>query len=137
MHGYDSILKYYPLSRKDFASLIGVSISQITNTLRLLTLSDTIKKALKDDKLSYGHARMLVGLSESEQEYYLQEILDNKYSVRDIEKQISMHKNNVREDCFKLKKYSATYHISGNGQKITFDFNSKEELNKFIKKINK
>ena len=68
---YSNILKHYPLSRKELASLMGISVSQITNTLRLLNLSDTLKKALREDKLSYGHARMLVGLTDLEQEYFL------------------------------------------------------------------
>lgn len=89
---YNQILIEYNISRNALASLLGVSISQVTNTLRILKLSDCVKKAIKDNKISYGHAKMMVGLNENDQERFLNLTIQNKLSVRQIEKEIYDYK---------------------------------------------
>ena len=125
---YDAILKQYSIDRKELARLLNISISQVTNTLRILKLDDSLKKALKDDRISYGHARMLVGLSIEDQNKFLDSILEQKLSVRDIEKIIFSYKNNAEKNNYEIEK---------NDLEITFKFFSQKEADEFYKKYKK
>lgn len=125
---YDAILKQYQLDRKELARLLNISISQITNTLRILKLDDTIKKALKEEKITYGHARMLVGLTSDDQVKFLSSIVEEKLSVRDIEKLIYSYKNN---------KNKTNYEIQKDNFEVIFKFSSLEEANNFYNKYKK
>lgn len=66
----------------------GKSVSAISNTLRLLRLPDTVRKALADGKLREGQARPLIGLDEDEIEKVLPRILREEWSARAIEQYI-------------------------------------------------
>ncbi len=127
---YNQILIEYSISRNSLASLLGVSISQLTNTLRILKLSDYVKKAIKDNKISYGHAKMMVGLSENDQERFLNLILQNKLSVRQIEKEIFDYKYKDNDSDNNLD-----YEIELNKNNIIIKFNDEDEAKKNYKKI--
>ena len=59
--GYQSLIDQYNHSQDDVAKFVGKSRSHVTNTLRLLQLSDTVKAYIRSGQLTAGHARMLVG----------------------------------------------------------------------------
>ena len=134
---YDSILKLYPLTRNELASLVDISISQVTNTLRLLKLSECVKKALRENKIAYGHARMLVGLSDEQQEYYLNRIINDKLSVRDIEQEIFFNKNEDKKNSNDLVKYKCKYKIAKDGKRIILDFDSTDLATNFLNNLKK
>lgn len=63
----------------------GKSVSAISNTLRLLKLPESVKKALSEGKLREGQARPLIGLDEAVIETVLPRILNEEWSARRIE----------------------------------------------------
>lgn len=125
---YDQILKLYKITRKELAALLGVSISQITNTLRILKLNENIKKALKEEKLSYGHARMLVCLSEDEQLRFMDKIMNERLSVREIERVVYKFNNDNEND-------NLSYILEEKELAINIKFKTKKDKDDFLKKL--
>lgn len=66
----------------------GKSVSTISNTLRLLKLPESVRRALHDSRLREGQARPLIGLDEAEIEAVLPRILREEWSARKIEQYI-------------------------------------------------
>lgn len=74
-------------SQETIAEKVGKNRTTITNYLRLLKLPPEVQVALRDDKISMGHARALINLEDSEtQVAILKNILLKKLSVREVEK---------------------------------------------------
>lgn len=70
----------------------GKSVSTISNTLRLLRLPDSVKQALRDNKLKEGQARPLIGLDKKVIDEVLPKIIDEEWSARKIEQFIVQYK---------------------------------------------
>lgn len=86
---YHILLEEYGLSHEDLAEKLGKSRSGITNTLRLLKLPEMIQNALKKKKISMGHARALLAVSDTSlMERIYNDIIMNQYSVRSLEERI-------------------------------------------------
>ncbi len=86
---YDLLIKNLEYTQEDLAKKIGKSRSHITNVLRILNLNEGILKTLKENKLSLGHAKLLVGIKDLEkQDKVFKNIIENNLSVRDTEKLI-------------------------------------------------
>ena len=60
---YQSLIDSFVLTHDDIARRVGKSRVSITNTLRLLNLPPSVQKALQDDQISEGHARVLLSLA--------------------------------------------------------------------------
>ncbi|MGN0818909.1 MAG: ParB/RepB/Spo0J family partition protein [Christensenellaceae bacterium] len=75
----------YSITQEELANRIGKSRSAIANTLRLLTLPQTVIQFVEMGDLSQGHARALVTLPEAEQIRIAKEAVRKKLSVREIE----------------------------------------------------
>ena len=72
--------------QKDIAEMMEQSRSQITNLIRLISMPEWLLRDLSNDKLSFGHARALLTLSEKE----LEEIVPNIY-LNNIRNQILLN----------------------------------------------
>lgn len=83
--GYLRLINEFHFHQEEIGLLMGKSRSHVANILRLLTLCDYTKKSLRENTISLGHARMLVGLSESEQQQLTSAIQKKDLSVRTIE----------------------------------------------------
>lgn len=84
---YEQLRKEFNLLEKEIAQVAGVSREVVANSLRILALPKEIIEALKKEKITEGHAKALLAVKEeSLQKQIFQEILDNNYSVRDVEK---------------------------------------------------
>ena len=81
--GYLALADDHHRSHDDIAKIVGKSRSHITNTLRLLKLSEPIKAYVRSGKLTAGHARMLVGQPNAEE--LAEMIIDRGLNVRQIE----------------------------------------------------
>lgn len=90
--GYQKLRQQFNFQQDDIARLVGKSRSHITNLLRLLTLDDKVQEWIADEKISFGHARTLVGLRAAEQRRYAQLAHQRQWSVRQMETQIKQHK---------------------------------------------
>ncbi|MFP4332443.1 MAG: ParB/RepB/Spo0J family partition protein [Campylobacterales bacterium] len=82
---FKELIDNYKITHEELAALIHKSRTHITNTLRILNLSEEIKQALRDRKLSHGHAKILAGLTPKEQEVVANSVIGQKLSVRDME----------------------------------------------------
>ncbi len=100
-HSYQKLLKEFGYTQDKLAKRVGKSRPAITNTLRLLQLSDEVQKELLLNTISEGHAKALLMVDEhSNQTVLLNEILTKKSSVRDAEKlarTLNNSKNTVSE----------------------------------------
>jgi ParB family chromosome partitioning protein len=82
-NSYNQLIRDYGYTQEKVSSSLGKSRSYIANSLRLLSLSESIIKYLKEGKLTSGHARALVGVKNSD--LLAKRIIKEGLSVRDIE----------------------------------------------------
>ena len=102
--GYEKLMDQFHLTQESMASRVGKKQSTIANKLRLLRLTETVRKLLKEHSLTERHARALLRLTaEEDQISVINEITKNGYNVRQTEKYIE---NWIEEhqDSAKLKK---------------------------------
>lgn len=154
---YQELLEEYGITHEELSKRIKKSRAQITNTLRLLNLSDETKDLLNQNKITQGHAKMLVTLDEQEQKLITDSIMGQKLSVRDTENLIKKLKNKkgspnsskisqadyiekIDTDLLlslqeKLDKLGITSQIAS--PKLTIYFENDAEITTLIKKISK
>ena len=86
---YERLIKEFDLTQDELAERISKSRVAITNSMRLLRLSEDVKQMVVDGKLTSGHARTLVVINDEELQYKTALfIFDNQLSVRDAEKYV-------------------------------------------------
>ncbi len=84
--GYKRLIEECNLTQEQLSHKIGQDRSTVTNFLRLLKLPEPIQAALRDKKITMGHARALITISDgATQTRILNDILKNELSVRRIE----------------------------------------------------
>ena len=83
--GFQSLIETYHMTQEEAALRVGKSRSAVTNALRLLGLSPSVRKLVEENKLTAGHARALVPLSPSLQESAANAIIAGGLSVRQTE----------------------------------------------------
>lgn len=106
---YKSLIDEYNLKQDDLAERVSKSRTTITNAMRLLKLAEPVQEMVIDDLISAGHARALLSIENPEEQYELaQRVMDEKLSVRDIEK-IVKTKNKPKKDKIKNEKQAALY----------------------------
>lgn len=89
-NAYKRLIESLKLTQDDVARRVGRDRSFITNYLRILKLPTEIQILLESEKLSFGHARALLGLSEDAilQRRFAQKIVKHNWSVRETERRI-------------------------------------------------
>lgn len=86
---YERLIKEYQLKQEEVAERVAKSRTVITNSLRLLKLSDKVQTMLMEGLITVGHAKVLLGISSKEQQEEIAEhIIDEKLSVRELENYI-------------------------------------------------
>ena len=90
--GYERLIKEFSYDQEKVAKFIGKSRSHIANFLRLLTLPEAVLKLIETKELTAGHAKILVGLQNSE--IIAKKIVDKKFSVRQAENFVKIFKKN-------------------------------------------
>ncbi len=93
---YSELIEVHKITHDELSSIVYKSRSQITNTLRLLTLSEYVKDKITSGKISQGHAKALVGLENNLQKIISDSIIGQKLSVRDTENMVKKYKMNDR-----------------------------------------
>ena len=93
-NSYAELIEVHNITHDDLSSIVHKSRSQITNTIRLLTLSSYVQDQLIVSKISQGHARVLVGLDEKRQKIIIDSVIGQKLSVRDTENIVKNYKEN-------------------------------------------
>lgn len=141
---YSELIKLHSYTHEELATVIHKSRTNITNTLRLLQLSGKTQRALIEKKITAGHAKVLVGLDEKNQQLILNSIIGQKLSVRDVEVMIknikdeAPIKNEKKEiatyDFIDLKKklIDLGFSIKSSNNKVTIEFNSQADIESFL-----
>jgi len=93
-NSYAELIEVHKITHDDLSEIVHKSRSQITNTMRLLSLSNYAQKQLILGKISQGHAKVLVGLDEKKQKVIIDSIIGQKLSVRETENMVKNHKEN-------------------------------------------
>ncbi len=83
---YQRLISECNLKQEQLGDRVGKNRATITNYLRLLKLPPDIQIAVRDNKLSMGHARAIINVENPEQQLYIfRKILDEDLSVRKVE----------------------------------------------------
>ena len=84
-HSYQELLDVHKITHEGLANVVHKSRSQITNTLRLLALPSYAQQMIVDEKITQGHAKILVGLDADKVKVLVDTIIGQKLSVRETE----------------------------------------------------
>ena len=143
--GYKRLIDEFNYDQEKVSKFIGKSRSHITNSLRLLTLPLEVIKLIETQKLTAGHAKILVGLENSS--FVANKIVEKKLSVRQAESFVKIFKNkrqrpnNQKDANIKDLEISVSNKIGlnvliknkkNNKGKITFEYKGLDQLNKII-----
>tara|TARA_Y100000589_G_C27172187_1_gene637176 strand:- start:175 stop:1050 length:876 start_codon:yes stop_codon:yes gene_type:complete len=144
---YQRLIDECNLSQEELGKKVSKNRSTVANFLRLLKLPTEIQKSLRDDKITMGHARALLALSnEKEMLLTLNEILENNLSVRAVEEKrkslvksfnttLALSRYELRMQNNMAYQLSSKVNIkkkaSGKGQ-IIISFNNQEDLNRIL-----
>ena len=120
--GYQRLIEEFSYDQEKVAQFIGKSRSHIANFLRLLNLPEAVLQLIETQKLSAGHAKILVGLDNSE--FVANKIIEKKLSVRQSENLVKI---------FKTKKHSPKPLRDTNLQALETSIREKIGLNVLIK----
>jgi len=120
--GYQRLIVEFSYDQEKVAQFIGKSRSHIANFLRLLSLPETVLTLVETKKLTPGHAKILVGLSNAE--FVAKKIVEKKLSVRQAENFVKI---------FKIKKQSPKNPKDANLQALETSIVEKIGLNVLIK----
>lgn len=149
---YQKLIEEYSLTQEEVAKVVGKSRAAIANSIRLLSLSKEIKDMISDGRLTSGHARTLITITDKEKQLSLaNQIADKGLSVRDAEKLASLeekkqNKNKKQKTADKIaaemysleEKLKSAYGTkvslfrSKEKGKITFEYYSNEDFNRII-----
>lgn len=84
---YKKLLNEFHLKQEEVAERVSKSRTAVTNSMRLLKLAEEVQKMVVKEEITTGHARALLGIEDEEQQISTaKKIVDEKLSVRDIEK---------------------------------------------------
>ena len=151
---FKRLLEEFNLKQDEVAERVSKSRTAVTNSMRLLKLSEKVQQMIIDDMISPGHARALLAIDNQDLQYELAtKVFDEKLSVRETEKLVKAIKNpkqvkekKTDENQFlykdlanKMKDVMGTkVNISskGNGKgKIEIEYYSDDELERMFEMI--
>ena len=147
-NGYQKLIDEFGYDQEKVAKFIGKSRSHVSNCLRLLTLPKQIIDLIETNKLSQGHAKVLVGLENAI--FVANKIIDKKLSVRQAEnlvrffktkkilKYISKDPNLKQLESSLMEKIGLNTSIKNkknNSGSISFEYKNLDQLNRIIEVI--
>ncbi len=103
-NSYAELIEVHEITHDNLSAIVHKSRSQITNTMRLLSLSTYAQEQLIMGKISQGHAKVLVGLDEKKQKVIIDSVIGQKLSVRETENMVKNHKENPSKSPVKVAK---------------------------------
>ena len=146
--GYQRLISEFGYDHEKVAKFIGKSRSHISNCLRLLTLPKEVINLIETNRLSPGHAKILVGLENAF--FVSKKIIEKKLSVRQAENLVRLFKTKKiakyisRDSNIKLLESSLIDKIGlnvliknkkNNTGSISFEYKNLEQLNRIIELI--
>ena len=101
--GYKRLIDEFSYDQEKVSKFIGKSRSYITNSLRLLNLPKEVLKFVEEQKITAGHAKILVGLENAV--FVASKIIEKKLSVRQTENFVKIFKKRQINNLFQRSKY--------------------------------
>ena len=148
--GIKRLIDEFNITHEAAAEAVGKSRAAVSNTLRLLSLCEHAQNALETNKIEMGHARAILSLSPIDQAMMCQKIVNQKLTVREVEKEVSegttkkpTPKQSKDHDIKRLENelserfgtnISISYKQSGKGS-INFKYSNLDELDRIIAKL--
>ena len=147
-NGYKKLMDDFGYDQDKVAKFIGKSRAHIANCLRLLSLPDNVIQLVETNKLSQGHAKILVGLENCF--VIAKKIIDKKLSVRQSENLVRLFKNKSNrkislksaniKDLENILKDKLGIRVLINNKKnnrgsISFEYKDLDQLNRIIEII--
>lgn len=152
---YKRLLTEFHLKQDEVAERVSKSRAAVTNSIRLLKLTDKVQQMVIDDMITTGHARALLAVEDPEAQYILaQQIFDQKLSVRDVEKLVKKlnapekEKNKTEDKTLQViyqdiedrlkQRLSTKVKVSSKGEgsgKIEIEFYNHEDLDRLLEMI--
>ncbi len=86
--GYRELMDEHSLTQEEVAAMMGKSRSSVANSLRLLSLSGEVLSLVREGKISFGHAKVIMGCDAKKQVEFAKQIIDSDLSVRQTEELI-------------------------------------------------
>ena len=148
--GYKRLIDEFSYDQEKVSKFIGKSRSHITNSLRLLTLPDEVIKLIETQKLTAGHAKILVSLENAS--FVASKIIEKKLSVRQAENFVKIFKNKKQRSSKSKDTNIIALELSISNQiginvdiqnnkrnkgKISFEYKDLDQLNKIIEIVKK
>jgi len=145
---YKNLIENFGYDQEKVAKFIGKSRSHISNSLRLLTLPRKIIEMIRNDKISQGHAKILIGLENSL--LLAEKIVKKKLSVRQTESLVRIIRNGqVKKGTLRnsnvistenelSEKIGMRVHLinkKDNSGTLTFNYKGLDQLDRLIKVI--
>ena len=148
-NSYKELIDEYKITQDALANIIHKSRVQITNTMRLLSLSAATQEYIKEGKLTQGHAKVIVGLEPSDEKMAVDTIIGQRLSVRETENLVKNLKNKLPpkvalkldkrylEKLSNLKEIFSKFDVPVKikGKKITIEFDDIADIDRLINKI--
>lgn len=148
-NSYKELIDEYKITQDALANIIHKSRVQITNTMRLLSLSAATQEYIKEGKLTQGHAKVIVGLEPSYEKMAVDTIIGQRLSVRETENLVKNLKNKLPpkvalkldkrylEKLSNLKEIFSKFDVPVKikGKKITIEFDDIADIDRMISKI--
>ena len=146
--GYQRLIDEFGYDQEKVSKFIGKSRSHITNCLRLLTLPKEVIEFIQTNKLSQGHAKVLIGLENAT--FLAKKIIEKKLSVRQAENLVKIFKtkkilkyiskdSNIRElESSLIDKTGLNISIKNKKNNIgyiSFEYKNLDQLNRIIEII--
>ena len=143
--GYQRLIDEFSYDQDKVAKFIGKSRSHVSNCLRLLTLPKDVIELIEQNKISQGHAKVLVGLNNSL--LIARKIIDKKLSVRQAENLVKIFRQNksslkkAKDPNLNQLEISLSEKIGlsvfirnkkNNSGSILFEYKGLDQLNKII-----
>tara|TARA_Y100000591_G_scaffold311697_1_gene315375 strand:- start:3847 stop:4689 length:843 start_codon:yes stop_codon:yes gene_type:complete len=144
-NGYKRLIDEFNYDQEKVAKFIGKSRAHITNCLRLLSLPSDVIKLIEEQKLSQGHAKILVGLENCLN--IAKKIIDKKLSVRQSEQLVRIYKSprkfkiinndsNIKALERSLQEKTGLqakiHHKKNNKGILSFEYNSSDQLDRIV-----
>lgn len=148
-NSYAELIEVHGIRHEDLSEIVHKSRSQITNTMRLLTLSKYAQEQLERNNISQGHAKVLVGLDEPKQKVIIDSIMGQKLSVREAENIVKNYKNNknnkiridskstLTEGYEKAFNAALPFKHKVKSKSVEISFTSREEIENFLSFLKK
>jgi len=148
-YAYSELMKLHEITHEELSTKIYKSRTHITNTIRLLQLSMKTQKAIVEKKITAGHAKVLVGLDEKQQQLIVNSIVGQKLSVRDVESMIKNIKGSlpvakkpvdiVSYDFNNIKNRfnSLGFKSKSSKNSLTIQFDNETQVEEFLQYISK